>query len=61
MDEETLANARKEYQHILQGRAGRWFDPGEYEQLKQQWFDKYGMKLIEALEKKNTQERREEN
>jgi len=47
----SLTNeARKKYQQIIDGRKGGWFDPGEYEELKQQWFDKFGMHLIEALE-----------
>lgn len=42
--------ARKDYQEIINGRAGSWFDPGEYEDLKQKWFDKYALQLIESLE-----------
>lgn len=42
--------AREKYQHILDGKAGRWFDLGEYEQLKQEWFDKFALELIESLE-----------
>jgi hypothetical protein len=46
----TVEKARKEYQHILDGREGRWFDPGEYEDLKQRWFDTYALRLIQSAE-----------
>ena len=48
-----LEKARSDYEHILLGREGRWFDPGEYEDLKQRWFDTYALGLVESLEAHN--------
>lgn len=46
----VLEKARKEYDNIILGKEGRWFDPGEYEDLKQQWFDTYALRFIQWSE-----------
>ena len=47
---ELTKKAREKYQHILDGKEGHWFDPGEYEYLKQEWFNDFALRLIESLE-----------
>jgi hypothetical protein len=54
MSREQVERARSKYQEIHDGREGHWFDPGEYEQLKQDWFDEYGEMLLELAEKATT-------
>ena len=40
-------SAKADYDEIMSGREGRWFDSGEFEYLKQQWFDQWAKKLLE--------------
>jgi hypothetical protein len=47
-----IAKAKEEYQTIINGKAGHWFDPGEYEHLIQEWFKKYALELIKIAETK---------
>lgn len=50
MNREQVETARSKFEEIHDG----WFDPGEYEQLKQDWFDEYGEMLLEIAEKATT-------
>ena len=47
-----IAKAKEEYQTIINGKAGHWFDPDEYEHLIQEWFKKYALELIKIAETK---------
>lgn len=48
---EELKNIRDKYEEVEAGKRGGWFDCGEYESLKQNWFDDYGMRLIKEIER----------
>lgn len=48
-----IEKAKKDYKNIVDGKAGRWFDSGEYEYLVEEWFKKYALELIKIAETKS--------
>lgn len=50
MTPSELAKIRTEYDNIHKGRAGHWFDPGEYEDVIKEFFLKRVPELLEAAE-----------
>ena len=47
---EMVKEARKKFEEIHAGKEGHWFDLGEYEFLKQEFFDKYASCLLSLAE-----------
>ena len=49
-DQGQFEKIKEKVKSVHDGRAGRWFDPGEYEYLKQEFFDEQVPVLISMIE-----------